>query len=43
MNYRENRDYLIKNKDLLDVFKRMLEPDPEKRATAEELMKMKYF
>jgi serine/threonine protein kinase len=30
-------------KDLIEVFKRMLEPDPELRATPEELMSMDYF
>jgi serine/threonine protein kinase len=29
--------------ELRDVFRRMLEPDPELRATPEELMKMPYF
>lgn len=30
-------------RELVDVFARMLEADPEKRATAEELLQMRYF
>ena len=30
-------------RDLIEVFKRMFEPDPELRATPEELMSMDYF
>lgn len=30
-------------KELVRVFQRMLEPDPERRATVEEIMRMDYF
>lgn len=41
ISIKANKEYYTK--DLIEVFKRMFEPDPELRATPEELMSMPYF